>query len=62
MKNKKVKMELIGMDGNAFSVMGNFSKNAKRQGWTQEEVDSVLNEAMSGDYNHLLATIVQHVE
>lgn len=56
--HKKVNLELVGLDGNAFSVMGAFSKQARREGWAKAEIDAVLEEAMSGDYNHLLATIM----
>lgn len=55
-------MQLVGLDGNAYSVMGAFQQEARRQGWTKEEIDKVLNEAMSGDYNHLLATIIENVD
>lgn len=58
---KKVKMSLIGVNGNAFAVMGAFQANAKRQGWTDEEISAVLKEAKSGDYNHLLETIVDNI-
>lgn len=61
-KQKTVKLNLVGVDGNAFSIMGNFQKAARRQGWTKEEIDQVINEATSGDYNHLLATIQSHCE
>lgn len=54
---KKVKLELVGLDGNAFSVMGAFRKQAIREKWTKQEIDEVINECMSDDYNHLLATI-----
>ena len=60
--NKKVSMELIGMDGNAFNLMGQFQKNARRQGWSKEDINSVLNECKKGDYNHLLCTLMDHVE
>ena len=59
-KTKKVKMELVGLDGNAFVIMGAWRINALRQGWSQEEVRAVLKEAQSGDYNHLLATIAMN--
>lgn len=58
----KVQMKMVGMDGNAFSIMGNFRRAARQQGWSQEEISAVLKEAQSGDYNHLLATIIEHVE
>jgi len=30
--NKKVKLTLVGIDGNAYSIMGAFQKAARRQG------------------------------
>lgn len=59
---KKVKMQLVGLDGNAFSIMGAFQRNARKQGWTADEIKAVFDEAMSGDYNHLLATIMDNVD
>ena len=59
---KKVKMQLVGLDGNAFSIMGAFHRNARRQGWTRKEISVVIKECMSGDYDHLLATIMDNVE
>jgi hypothetical protein len=58
--NKKIKLKLVGLDGNAFSVMGAFSRQARKEGWTAEEIDTVLKEAMSSDYRHLLATIANN--
>lgn len=55
-------MQLVGLDGNAFSIMGAFQKNARKQGWTTDEINAVLNEAKNGDYNHLLATIMDNVD
>ncbi|NBR25806.1 MAG: hypothetical protein EBU08_18910 [Micrococcales bacterium] len=57
---KKVKLKLVGLDGNAFSIMGAFQHQARKEGWTTTEIDEVLNEAMSSDYHHLLATISKH--
>lgn len=59
---KKVKMTLIGLDSNAHFLMGAFQKNARRQGWTQEEIDKVLDECTSGDYDHLLRVLMAHTE
>jgi len=60
--NKTVNLNLIGVNGNAFMIMGVFQRQAKKEGWTQTEIDAVLDEAKSGDYNHLLATIKNHCE
>lgn len=59
---KTVDLELVGVDGNAYAIMGVFSRQARREGWTQEEIDQVLEEAQSGDYDHLLATIMTYCE
>jgi hypothetical protein len=56
---KRINLDLIGLDGNAFSVMGAFRNQAQREKWSKEEIDEVLQEAISGDYNHLLATIAK---
>ena len=58
----RVTMNLVGLDGNAFALMGAFKKNARRLGWTQEEIDKVLDECTSGDYNHLLRVLMAHTE
>ncbi len=60
--DKKIKLRLVGLDGNAFSLMGAFQEQARREGWTKEEIKAVLDEAMSDDYNHLLATLSDHCE
>lgn len=60
--NKTVNLNLIGVNGNAFMIMGVFKRQAKKEGWTQEEIDSVLTEAKSSDYNYLLTTIENHCE
>ena len=60
--NKTVNLDLVGVNGNAFMIMGVFQRQARKEGWTQEEIDVVLDEAKSSDYNYLLATISNHCE
>lgn len=62
MNQKRVRMRLVGIDGNAFSVLGAFRRAARKQGWAPEEIEAVLKEATDGDYNHLLATILKYVK
>ena len=62
MVDKKVKLNLVGIDGNAFSIMGVFQRQARKEGWTHEEIEEVLKEAQSSDYDHLLCTILSHCE
>lgn len=59
---KTVNLNLIGVNGNAFMIMGVFRKQARNESWSQDEIDAVITEAKSGDYNHLLATIENHCE
>jgi len=58
--NKKVNLDLVGLDGNAFSLMGAFQRQAKRENWTTEEIKLVIDECMSGDYDHLVSTLMEH--
>ncbi len=60
MTNKKITLNLEGMDGNAFAIMGAFSKQARKEGWSKEEINEVLTEAKKSDYDHLLQTIITH--
>jgi len=60
MTTKKIDLELEGLDGNAFSLMGAFRRQAKREGWTPEEIKEVLDECQTGDYDHLLQTLMAH--
>ena len=59
---KKVKLQLVGLDGNAFALMGAFQRQARKEGWTKEEIKEVLDECQSDDYDHLLATLAEHCE
>ena len=58
--NKKVKLKLVGLDGNAFFLMGTFRKQAKKEGWSEKEIEQVLTECKSGDYNHLIVTLLNY--
>lgn len=57
---KKINLRLTGIDGNAFMLMGAFRDQAEKEGWTEEEIDTVIEKAMSSDYKHLVATLLKH--
>ncbi len=59
---KKVKMNLVGLDGNSFSLMGHFQQNGRRQGWSKDEINQVLTKCMSGDYDNLIRVLIDHTE
>jgi hypothetical protein len=60
--NKRAKLQLVGLDGNVFCLLGAFINQARREGWTQAEIDAVVSEAQSRDYGHLLVTLADHCE
>ena len=52
---KKPYLKLVGVDGNAFNVLGLALRAAKAAGWTEAQRDAYAQAAMSGDYDNLLA-------
>ena len=61
-KYPQVQVNLVGQDGNAFMVMGLAQKAAKKAGLDKEQIDEYLEEAMSGDYNHLLQVTMKYFD
>lgn len=60
--NKTVNLNLIGVDGNAFSILAAFRKQAKKEKWSDGEIEAVTTDAQNGNYDYLLATISAHCE
>jgi hypothetical protein len=58
-KYPDVDVKLIDEDGNAFAILGICHRAARQQGVSAEEVKVFLQEAMAGDYNHLLQTCLR---
>jgi hypothetical protein len=61
-KYPNVTVTLIGEDGNAFAVLGRVKRALSKAQIPKDEIDAFMAEAMSGDYNHLLATVMRWVE
>ena len=55
---KKVNLDLVGLDGNAFALMSAFRSQAKKEGWSSDEIKEVTDKCMSGNYDHLLQTLM----
>ncbi len=60
-KYPNVHIRLVGEDGNAFSIMGRTTRALKRAGVSEEECDQFRKQAMSGDYDNLLRTVMEWV-
>lgn len=59
---KTINLDLCAIDGNAFTLLGAFSRQAKREGWTPEEIKAVMDDAKSGNYSHLIRVLDDHCE
>lgn len=53
---------LVGVNGNAISLVSAFKKFAKADGWSNEDIEKVRTEALSGDYDHVLSTLTIHMD
>ncbi len=53
---------LVGIDGNAFSVMGYVQRAMRTANFTREERFQYLEDAQSSDYDHLLCVSVEMVD
>jgi hypothetical protein len=58
----EITVTLVGQDANAFSILGKVRAALKRAGLSSEEVEAFTIEACSGDYDHLLATVMRWVD
>lgn len=56
------KYSLVGIDGNAFSVMGYVIESMRREKYTKQEIDEYKQEAQSSDYNNLLNVSFLYIE
>ena len=57
-----VEVQLVGEDGNAFAIMGRVTDALRSAGASGAELDEFRKEAMSGNYDELLATCTRWVE
>lgn len=56
---KKPKLKLIGTNGNAYAILGKAKTVAKENNMYWEKIKE---EAMSGDYNNLLAVMMEYFD
>ena len=61
-KYPDVTVQLTGEDGNAMSIIGRVSRALSRAGVSPEEEKRFQTEAMSGDYDNVLATAMKWVD
>lgn len=57
--SQKPKLKLIGRDGNAFVILAEARKVAKKYGMNWEIIQE---EATASDYNHLLSVMMKYFD
>lgn len=56
---KNPSLKLVGTDGNAFALLGRAKDhNRKYRLYSGPDMSTIMDEATSGDYDHLLATLM----
>ena len=61
-KNEMPTLVLVGQDGNAFFILGRAKGVMRDAGWPKELQDEIMEEATSGDYDHLLQTMMKYFD
>ena len=56
-----MKYDLVGIDGNAFSVMGYTARALRREG-LGDLCEEMQTKAMSGDYDNLLCVCMDYID
>jgi hypothetical protein len=58
-KHPDITISLSDEDGNAFAILGRVNREMRRAGLSQAERAAFTKEATSGDYDHLLVTVMR---
>jgi hypothetical protein len=61
-KHPEVNVQIIGTDSNALALMGRVTRALRAAKVPTAEIDQFREEAMSGDYDNVLRTIMRWVE
>ena len=59
---KKPHVNLVGEDGNAFSILGRTREAMRSVGWSRAEIAEFTDKAMAGDYDALIRTVCDYCE
>lgn len=61
-KYPDVTVQLTGEDGNAFAILGRMQRALRKAKVPPEEIKQFMDDATSGDYDHLLTTCMKWVD
>ena len=62
MSGIKPDLDLSGVDGNAYFILSKARRVAKQAGWADADIQAFIDQAKSGDYDHLLQTCEMYFE
>jgi len=57
-----ITVKLTDDDGNAFYILGKVMKAMREAGLEKQDIDLFYKDATSGDYDHLLQTVMRWVK
>lgn len=60
-KYPNVHVDMVGENGNAFSILGRVAHAMRLAKLPKSEIDAFKTEAMSGNYDNLLQTVMRWV-
>lgn len=61
-KYPEIKVQLTGQDGNGFFIVCRVRDALKQDGIPESERQEFFEEALSGDYDHMLTTVMAWVK
>jgi hypothetical protein len=61
-KYPDIEVQLTGINGNAFNIIGVCQGAMRRAKCTQEQMKEFVDEAMAGDYDHVLQTCLKYFD
>ena len=60
-KHPEIEVQLAGEDGNAYAILSRVTRAMRKAGLSREEINDYMDEAMSGDYDNLIAVTTQWI-
>lgn len=58
-KYPNITVNIVGVDGNAFNILGICTREMRKNRLPQAEIDKFMNEATQGSYDDLLCTVIK---
>jgi len=62
MTDDRPKLKLVGENGNAYNLLGLARRAAHQAAWPKERWETVQAKATSGNYDHLLAVLMEEFD